>query len=83
MTTEKMVKQRKEAKEVDPEVLRRKAEKAVFELRAVLVTAMRQDLLTKALSSRLNEQIATIAMAVELGFPARVEESTSQACLPF
>jgi hypothetical protein len=77
-----MINPREEAKEIDPEVLRRNAEKAVFELRQILVIAMRQDLLTEILSTRLNELTSAIAMAIEIGFPARVEENTS-ACLPF
>ena len=83
MTAAKIRRPPKEVKDEDPETLRRKAERAVFVLRAVLVTAMRQSLLAVDQSAQLNEMIAAIAMIVEVGFPARVEETTSRACLPF
>src|SRR4051794_11139091 len=83
MTANKVSRSRKAPKDEDTETLRRWTENAVFMLRRVLVIAGGQDLLTLDELTSLNIQICAIDAILVRAFPARVQESTSQACLPF
>jgi ribosomal protein L31E len=72
----------KPLKQVDPQVLHNRVEKAVFILRKSLIIAMRQELVSIDQSLPINEHICKLEYALAMAFP-QPEEKTSRASLPF
>lgn len=69
-------------KYVDPEVLRKRVEKAVITLRKAIMTAMRQNVIPMDLSSSLNQQLCTFDSEIMEALP-QANKKPSEARLPF
>jgi hypothetical protein len=70
-------------KQVDPEVLRKKVNKAMLTLRRSVITAMREELLIRSVSSSLDQQLCTLASALEDAFPPVARKVDESWRLPF
>ena len=67
---------------VDPEVLRRRVEAAIFTLRKSVITAMRQKLIPRSEWPKLNTQLAALEYTLTISFPRQVKATESEARLP-